>query len=92
MKDNNGKIGEASSNKKRKERGDKIAKEVIKELNSNGIRLMTRADKDLVIKYIFLVFSGDITIQEAIDLISEIMVLRDAKTKSKVERYNNFVP
>ncbi|MEY8200316.1 MAG: hypothetical protein RPS47_13830 [Colwellia sp.] len=89
MKNNNGKIGNCT-NKKRKERGTKIAKEMQKQLNMSGFFIKSDKDKDLFKDYLFLVFCGDLTIDEAIALISDIMLMRESKIKKKVDFYNNF--
>jgi len=92
MKDNNGIIGSSCTNKERKERGNKIAKEIQKQLNMNGFFIKSDKDKNLFKKYLFLVFSGDMTIDEAISLISEIMIMREAKNQKMVDFYNDYIP
>jgi len=92
VKNNNGKIGNTCTNKERKDRGTKIAKEVVKRLNTEGIFIKSDSDKELLRSYLFLVFSGDMTIDEAIALISEIIVMREAKTQKIVNFYNDYIP
>lgn len=86
----NGKI--SGTTEERKTQATKIAKDILKRLNFNGIRIQSSKDKEMLKKCLYLVFNGNMTIEEAIELIGEKIVLQKARLQKKIDIYNDFIP
>ncbi len=78
------------SNKERKKKGDEIAGMMVKQLKMEGIKVNT--ESKLFQKYLGLILNGLMTVEEAVALINEKYVIRQASTNRKVDRVNSYIP